>query len=217
MSQQINLFNPILLKQKKVFTARPMLEALAVLVAGALVLVFYGQQSVAALQGELAAGGKQLAQRKARQASAGVQFVPRQKSAELAQQLAAAELELASLRKVAALLQRGEIGNTAGYADYFRALARQNVAGLWLTGVSIVGAGNEIAVRGRALQPALVPAYIGRLGREPVLHGKSFASLQIEQALQAPNEGSASGAAAGAAVAPYVEFSLHTVAGVQVP
>ncbi|MBC7456522.1 MAG: PilN domain-containing protein [Massilia sp.] len=217
MSQQINLFNPIFLKQKKVFTARPMLEALVVLVLGALALVFYGLQSVAALQGELAATGKQLAQRKARQASAVLQFVPRQKSAELAQQLAAAELELASLHKVAAVLQRGEIGNTAGYADYFRALARQSVGGLWLTGVSIVGAGNEIAVQGRALQAALVPAYIGRLGHEPVLRGKSFASLQIAQATQAPKEGGATTAAAGAAAAPYVEFSLHTVAGAQRP
>lgn len=210
MSGQINLFNPIFLKKRKLFTARPMAEALAVLVAGALVLVFYGQQSVATLDSELAATGKQLAQRKARQASAGVQFVPRKKSVALTQQLAAAELELASLHKVVSVLQRGEIGNTSGYADYFRALARQNVDGLWLTSVSIVGAGNEIGLQGRALQAALVPAYIGRLGREPVLQGKRFASLRIEQAL-APKEGSVNVAAAVAA--PYVEFSLSTVAG----
>ena len=212
MSQQINLFNPIFLKQKKVFAARPMAEALGVLAAGALALVLYAQHSVAALQDELVLSSKQLAQRQARLASAGADFAPRRKSAELAQQVATAEQALVSLRKVSAVLGRGEIGNTGGYAEYFRALARQNVAGLWLTGVSIVGAGNEIGVQGRSLQAALVPAYIGRLGREPVLHGKSFARLNIEQGVAPAKEG-----AAGPAPAPYLTFSLHTVAGAEAP
>jgi hypothetical protein len=54
-----------------------------------------------------------------------------------------------------------------------------------------------------------VPSYIGRLTREPLLQGKSFASLQIGQAAQLQ-----AGDAEGKPVpkpAPYVEFSLQAV------
>lgn len=181
MSQQINLFNPIFLKQKKVFTALPMAEALGVIVAGALLLTWYGGQRVDELERSAAAGKALLADRERRLAEANKQFAPRQKSASLAAEVAQAEIELKSLRQVESVLRDGTLGNAAGYAEYFRAFARQNVNGLWLTGVSIVGAGNDIGVQGRAMQPTLIPAYIARLKSERVMQGKSFASLDISR------------------------------------
>jgi hypothetical protein len=71
--------------------------------------------------------------------------------------------------------------------------------------VSISGAGADIGVRGRALDPQRVPGYLNRLTSEPIMRGKAFGSLQIAQG------------AAGSRVedgkrvevaAPYVEFSL---------
>lgn len=181
MSQQINLFNPIFLKQKKVFTALPMAEALGVIVAGALLLTWYGGQRVDELERSAAAGKTLLADRERRLAEANKQFSPRQKSPGLAAEVAQAEAELKALQQVESVLRDGTLGNSAGYAEYFRAFARQNVNGLWLTGVSIVGAGNDIGVQGRAMQPTLIPAYIARLKSERVMHGKSFASLDISR------------------------------------
>ena len=40
MSQQINLFNPVFLKQKKYFSVMTMLQALGLIVLGS--IVFYG-------------------------------------------------------------------------------------------------------------------------------------------------------------------------------
>ncbi|MDL2353627.1 MAG: hypothetical protein QFF03_00055 [Pseudomonadota bacterium] len=198
MSQQINLFNPIFLKQKKIFSAAAMAQALCVLLVGVLAVALYARQNVAALQREADSGRERLAQREARLAKVKIDFAPRQKSVELDEQLVQAEARLQALRDVAGVLERGELGNTAGYAAYFKALARQNLAGVWLTGVSISGAGTDLGVQGRALDAALVPAYLGRLTREPVMRGKSFASLRIGQ--PAPGK--------DAAVAPYVEFSV---------
>nr|WP_315398986.1 hypothetical protein [uncultured Duganella sp.] len=216
MSQQINLFNPIFLKQKKVFTALPMVEALGVIVAGALLLTWYAGQRVAELERSAATGKTMLAERERRLAEANKQFAPRQKSATLATELAQAEAELAALRQVETVLRDGALGNAAGYAEYFRALSRQNVEGLWLTGVSIVGAGNDIGVNGRALQPTLIPAYIARLKSERVMHGKSFASLDIsrpEAQAAAPSGAPAGVASASAATAaPFVQFSLQSSA-----
>ena len=44
MSQQINLFNPVFLKQKKVFSAVNMVDAMAALIVG--VAVFYAYASI---------------------------------------------------------------------------------------------------------------------------------------------------------------------------
>ncbi|USX24598.1 MSHA biogenesis protein MshI [Oxalobacteraceae bacterium OTU3CINTB1] len=232
MSQQINLFNPIFLKQKKVFTALPMAEALGVIVAGALLLTWYAGQRVAELETSAASGKTLLADRERRLAEASKQFAPRQKSATIASEVAQAEAELKSLQQVESVLRDGTLGNAAGYAEYFRAFSRQNVSGLWLTGVSIVGAGNDIGVQGRAMQPTLIPAYIARLKSERVMQGKSFASLDISRpdaqltpvaapppAAPATIEGVAVPTAAPAAVpapvattAPFVQFSLQSSA-----
>jgi len=222
VSQQINLFNPIFLKQKKIFTALPMAEALGAIVLGALLLTWYAGRSVDQLAQQAAAGKLLVAERERRLAEASQQFAPRQKSPTLAAEVAQAEAELAALHRVQAFLQQGTLGNGAGYAEYFRALARQHVPGLWLTGVTIVGAGTEIGVQGRAMQPTLIPQYIGRLKLEPVMQGKTFASLDIARpdAVQAAaGAGAGAGAMAAAAPAapvapisaPFVQFSLQTV------
>ncbi|MET0320533.1 MAG: MSHA biogenesis protein MshA [Duganella sp.] len=224
MSQQINLFNPIFLKQKKIFTALPMAEALAVIVAGALLLTWYAGRSVAELEQRAAAGKLLVADRERRLVAANQEFAPRPKSPTLAAEVAQAEAEVAALHRVEAFLEQGTLGNTAGYAEYFRALARQNVSGLWLTGVTIAGAGAgaDIGVQGRAMQPTLIPQYIGRLKGERVMQGKTFATLDIARpdaaaapvpavpALAAAVGAPPEGAARASAAAPYVEFNLQS-------
>lgn len=206
MSQQINLFNPVFLQQKKIFSARTMAAALLVLFAGLGALNAYGNMRVQALQREADAGAAQLAQKQARLDNVGKEFVPRQKSAAVDAELVEAERQLAALRDVSNVLARGELGNTQGYAEYFRAFARQHADGLWLTGLSISGAGLDIAVRGRALDPQRVPGYLNRLTLEPVMRGKAFGSLQISQGA-AGSRVDESGKSVPLA-APYVEFSL---------
>lgn len=231
MSQQINLFNPIFLKQKKIFGAVPMLEALGVIVLGAAALAWFAQQRVDTLEQRAAIGKALLADRETRLNKASVQFAPRQRSATLDSEIANAEAELNSLHQVDAVLHGGALGNTAGYAEYFRAFARQDVSGLWLTGVSIVGAGNDIGVQGRAMQATLIPNYIARLTAEKIMAGKTFGSLAIARPAAAVNPANAANAANGgagvaalpnagglpggtsatpAALAPYVEFSLQS-------
>ena len=205
--QQINLFNPAFQPQKAILTARTMAAALLVLVAGLAALDLSLRAQTARLQADLDAASALLARKQARLASVNAEFAPRQKSAEVAAQLAAAEAQLASLRHVAGVLESGGLGETTGFAGYFKAFARQSVPNLWLTSVSI--AGKDIGIKGRTTDPALVPGYIGRLTQEPLLQGKSFSSLQIGQAEPVQSVG-----ADGKPVrspAPYVEFSLQSL------
>ena len=81
--------------------------------------------------------------------------------------------------------------------------------GLWLTGVSVSGAGQDIGIKGRATDPASLPGYLNRLTQEPLMRGKSFTSLQIGQA--APLTSTAADGKQSTSPAPYVEFSLQSV------
>ncbi len=205
MTQQINLFNPAFLKQKKIFTSTTMLGSLALLLAGALGLVWYGHYKTAELEQRAQTGETELAKKKTIQQQALLEFAPRKKNGELDLAIALSEAELASVQEVITVLQGGSLGNTEGYSSYFTALARQSIGNLWLTGVSIDGAGQQIGVKGRAMEPGLVPAYVSRLKREPVMQGKGFGQLKISRAAATP----VPGVAAGNELAPYIEFDLQ--------
>jgi len=214
VSQQINLFNPIFLQQKKIFSTRTMAQALGVLVLGVVAMGLYGSARVSAMQKQADAGAAQLQARQARLVAVNAEFPPRQKDPTLAEAVLEAERQLGTLREVSGVLQGGELGNTRGYAEYFRALARQHVDGLWLTGLTITGAGTDIGVRGRALDPESVPGFLTRLTREPVMQGKGFGSLQMSEGSREPQGGAPAPAspatAAPAGPAPYVDFSLQS-------
>jgi hypothetical protein len=222
MSQQINLFNPIFLKQKKVFGAVPLLESLALILAGTVALTWFASHRVSQLEQSAAAGKLLLAGRETMLNKAVAQFAPRPKSATVAAGIAEAEARLQSLREVEGVLRSGALGDRSGYAEYFRAFARQNVNGLWLTGLTIEGAGNGIGLQGKAMQPTLIPNYIARLTTEKIMHGRTFASLQIARpdGIAAPGAGpqapaavgnaGAAAAGQGSALSPYVEFSLQS-------
>lgn len=207
--QQINLFNPQFLPQKQVLTARTMAFALLVLAGGIAGLASYGRMQTARLQQEAEAGAVRLQKQQARLASVNTDFAPRAKDREIEREIAEAQAQLASLRSIAHVVERGELGDTAGYAGYFKALARQSTPGLWLTGVSVSAAGRDIGIRGRTTDPALVPNYLTRLTQEPLMQGKSFASLSISQ--PAPLAASGADGKQIAVTAPYVEFSLQSV------
>jgi hypothetical protein len=210
MSQQINLFNPAFEQKKQLFTAATMALALGVLVLGLTVMGVYAKLRVAALQREADAGAVRLEQVQKRLTGVSAEFAPRQKDPQLAAELAEAEGQLAGLRRVSGIIAGGDLGNTQGFAEYFRALARQRVEGLWLTGVNIGASGQDLGVRGRALDPALVPGFLGRLRNEQVMQGKPVGSLQIGEAAAVKTVGK--DGKESAAPAPYVEFSLQSAA-----
>ncbi|WP_426073778.1 MSHA biogenesis protein MshA [Janthinobacterium sp. DSP2-3-3] len=219
MSQQINLFNPAFEKQKQVLTAAGMAQALGLILLLSGALVWYGAHQVYVLERAAADSKVMLAAREARRADVLTRFPTPQKDPLIARALGQAEADRAALFEAQTILQGGELGNTQGYADYFRAFAHARVNGLWLTGASIVGAGKEIGLQGRTVQPDLVPQYIRALSRESVLQGKSFARLDMAAAqipapmLAAPV--APSGATAAAVAAPslrFIEFSLQSSA-----
>lgn len=209
MSQQINLFNPIFLKQKKYFSAVTMVQALGLILLGCALLIGYSFYQSNRIKNEAAATAARLVAAQAQLAQITAAGQLRQKDRTLDEQIKKIEAEIKSMQQVFTTLRKGDLGNTGGYSEYFRAFSRQIVPGLWLTGLTIQGAGNEIGINGRALRPELVPEYLGRLKHEHAMQGKSFASLEIQlpKTDQAP---SSQQPPKPVAALNYVEFSLRS-------
>lgn len=207
MSQQINLFNPLLRKQKKYFSAFSMALGLAGVVLGMVAFYAYSRQQVGNLGASAAATAKRLESEQSSLTRVQKELEPNKKGKLLESQIAQAETQLAARQRVLGVLQGGDLGNTAGFSEYLRAYARQAIDGLWLTGFTIHGAGNQMVLEGRAVKADLVPAYIRRLNQEKVMQGKDFAAMEVS--LPAPVK--PEGAAAKDAPPPlprFVEFRL---------
>jgi Tfp pilus assembly protein PilN len=211
MSRQINLFNPIFLKQEKQFSALTMVQALGIILLCAILLTLYTRYQLSNLESERQSTATQLQLAQNQLAKVTVEYGPKQKDPTLASQLRRAELEVKSLQQISKVLGEGGIGNTAGYSNYLSAFARQITGGIWLTGFTIQGAGSDISIQGSALRPESVPAYLGRLRSEPVMQGASFATLEMQ--LPKPVEDKSKSDKDKKLVQPaYIDFNLRSTA-----
>ena len=181
MSQQINLFNPIFMKQRKYFSLLTMVQALGLIIAGSLVFYGYAVYQVNQLSRQLEENTKRYKAEQARLASSVAEFSPQQANQLLQDEVQRLEKQAAEQIEIIEALKSGAVGNTAGYSEYMRAFSRQVVQGLWLTGFKVTGDASQISLSGGVVNPELLPEYIQRLGRERIMQGKTFSSLKMEQ------------------------------------
>lgn len=219
MRQEINLINPALRPRHDWVAFRSV--ALASAAALFLIATLYGYARYSAISAQ-----QMQATVQARLAS--VQQEVQAAQAALAARVADPALAAESERLAAAVRQRSDVLHLAErlseqgageVAEMMRGFARQRMEGVWLTAFSIGPGGFDI--RGRLLDPSLLPGYIRRLNGEPAFRGRSFAALDMQGvgAEQAPAAGAQTPAITPVAVKPvgparYTEFALRaTLAG----
>jgi hypothetical protein len=204
MSQQINLFNPIFLKQKKHFSARTMLQGFG-LIAAAVVAVYALQvYQLSALRTQ-----ERTMRAQAQQSTQQLLAASGTKSTKaLEDEIKRAELDLKDLQTLAGAVQSEVATGNEGFSRYLAAFARQPVNGLWLTGFTV--AGDDLEVRGRALRAELLPVFIRRLSREDVLKGRGFSEVSVAAGSEPVKPGAAQAAATAEPPRRFVEFSLGT-------
>lgn len=218
MSQQINLFNPIFLQQKKYFSAVAMLQALGLLLAGMAVLYGFELRQKNGLQALQAQTEKQAAERREQLTRFGKEFSNRGTSKKLQEEIAQVEPRLRSRQELLNEITTGIGGNVEGFSPYLTALARQRLNGVWLTAVNISGRPSDLVIKGKVLNGDLVPAYVRSLSREPALAGRPVNELHLvakEAAPAAPAPAAAPGAPPPAFADParFVEFTLSIPLG----
>lgn len=122
--------------------------------------------------------------------------------------LAELEAQLQGRQQVLDILNSGAVGTTSGFSQYMAALSRQTMTGVWLTAFDFAAGATQLTLRGRALSPDLVPAYLQRLTQEAPLQGRRFASMAISQ--PARGSDSAEGYKGARTVPPYIEFEISS-------
>ena len=209
MAQQINLFNPIFLKQKRYFSAAAMAQAVGLIMLGVLVIYAVQMRQTRALERVAAEAQKQLEERKAQ-----IVVFAKQTSGDtskaVAAELEAVERRLVERRSLLDDVRTGVGGDAKGYSRYLAALARASTGGVWLTGVEIGGKSGDLVIKGRALESALVPAYIDALKRQPPFAGRRVGELKLAAKVEPP---AAPGARRPATPSRYLEFSLSIPLG----
>jgi hypothetical protein len=194
MSQQINLFTPVFLKQPKYFSAVTMVQALAAVFVGALAIYAYTVYQNSTLERVAKSSELELKQRREQLVKFGAEFSA----------------------KGASKLMGGEDSLSEGFSRYLSALSRRNLPGVWLTGFRLGGKGSPVVLKGRALRADLVPPYLQSIGSDETMRGRSVSELKLEvkeEAAPAPAPATPAAPApakppAPAAVARYVEFGV---------
>lgn len=177
MKQQVNLYQPILRRERKVFGAQAMLMSVLVAVAGLALLSGVLAWRLDLRQTDVVALERQAEALRARVARLEQQYPVPRKDPTLVAAVERLQKEVAGKRRF--LEHFTELETGAGLAPYLAALARQPVEGLWLTGLSVGPEGVDL--HGGATDPALVPRLIERLGQEPVFIGREFRGLQLRR------------------------------------
>lgn len=195
MTQQVNLYQPILRREKKIFSAVTMLQTLAVIGAVMLALFAISRWQLERLEEQrenLLAQERELATRFT-EFSRTLQERP--ESRELRRRVELAQRELDLKQRLLGLMQErsgdGE-SNHGGFAAAFAGLARQRVQGLWLTGIELEKAEDrrDVTLRGLTARAELVPQLVQRLGEEPAFRGLRFEHLRVFQPAEAEAAGS---------------------------
>lgn len=207
MSAQINLYHPRYQSQREWLALGPVLLAALGFYLLLAALGAWAWRDAAQRQATAVAAEAQLKVTKAQVEGATQAAVVRMPNAQLVAEVDNVEALLRRRESILRLLEGGAIGTTSGFAEHFRALARQAPQGLWLTGISIAVGGGDIRISGSTLHAAAVPDFIGRLGREKAFQGKNFAALTMQRptapaASAGTTAGAASGGGSGVAPAP---------------
>lgn len=180
MYQQINLYQPIFRKQRQIFSAVTMAQALGIVTAALLAIYAYGWVKIGALEAEVT-------QLEGREAALMMQLtrmdpaLGANRRAELEADLTALNATLEGQQRLIDELRKQPLGDAAGFSAYLSALGRQRTPELWLTALAINGATGAIELEGRSLRPELVPEYMQRLGREAALSAQVFDRFELER------------------------------------
>ncbi|MFQ5659807.1 MAG: PilN domain-containing protein [Gammaproteobacteria bacterium] len=181
MKQQINLYQLIFRKQKKVFSAVAMLQIsiFFMVVFGA--VYAYNLVQLRPFQKELDKTTTQLEKLTKQIEIVSKKLPGRNKSKLLENEIARLTAELERMKKVEEALSKGSFGNMAGFSGYFEALARGHVTGTWLTGIHIARGGGSLSFDGKSINAELVPVYIKNLAAAPVFDKRTFNILELQR------------------------------------
>lgn len=177
--QQINLYQPILRKQEKVFSAKTLLQGNLLVFGGLMLLFAYTLLQTRQLQDQLDEATQQRNDRLATLNTLRAQYPEKVKDSSLEKQVAQLRKQLQNSQALLAAVRNYDDNPTRGFSSHLAGLARQDLRSLWLTQITVRGQ-RQLALQGSAVTPQDIPLLIQRLGTEPVFGGTAFQRVEIQ-------------------------------------
>jgi Tfp pilus assembly protein PilN len=182
MEQQVNLYQPILGAQKRLFSARAIGVGLVLLVACLASLGGYGVWRTGRVERTIAALESRESSQLAAVEQAGPGVHPHKSLAELDAEAKELSVNIAARERALDLVRIGAPSVETGFAARLEALGRRQPDGLWLHNIVVGSGAGRLALRGNAVDARLVPAYLAALADEKSLAGVSFDRLSLHRA-----------------------------------
>jgi len=198
VQQQINLYQPMFRKQKKVFSASSMLGVFvaALIVFGG--VYGFASWNVYSLEQQSETMKQEHARELVRLEELSKRYPVRKKSKSVEQQLKDLQKERQAKQYLVNTLSDRSIGNSDGFSEFFVGIAKRRLPGMWLNRLELGQGGNVIGIYGSTVKPELVPQFLQELAAEDSFQGSNFRVFSMQRDSANVNK---------------VNFSLRTVAG----
>jgi len=185
MEQQVNLYQPILGAEKRLFSAGTIAAALLALALCLGGVAGFARWRTAHIEHAVTEVAAQEAQALARAAQASAANAPHASLAELEARARQDSDEIAAREHALNIVQQGSADARSGFAARLEAIGRRQVEGVWLTSL-VIGTGEaRLALSGATVDPRLIAGWLASLEDEPALNGAFFDRLSIKQVADA--------------------------------
>jgi hypothetical protein len=182
MEQQVNLYQPILRAEKRIFSARAIGGSLLTLGACLGGLHAFGAWRTSRIERSVAIIERQAAAETSLRDGVSAALRPSRSIVELQAQALELIADIAARQRALDLVNRDTASPATGFAARLEALGRRQIDGLWLRTI-IVGSGDGLlALQGATVDRRLVPQYLAALAEERAFDGVRFDKLAIRQA-----------------------------------
>lgn len=181
LEQQVNLYEPILGRHRRLFSARAMLAALALLAIALLSVAGFGARRLVRVEHMVAELQQRQSANLDRAARAGAALQPTLSLSELDAEAARMSREIDARQQALAAVRNANAPGSS-FVARLEALARQQLPGLWLQQIVVSSGAGQLALAGRATDARLVPAWLVALAGEPAFSGVRFDQLAIRRA-----------------------------------
>jgi hypothetical protein len=183
MEQQVNLFQPILGAEKRLFSARAIGACLAIM------FVWLGGLSgfESWRTGRIERSVNQVEERQASNlqlaARASAALRPATTIPQLDAEARKLSGDIASREQALDIVRGGSVSASGGFAARLEALSRQQIEGIWLGRIFLGSGESRLAIQGGTTDRNLLPRYLTALAEERALDGVSFNTLSMRRAL----------------------------------
>ncbi len=180
MKQQINLYRPEFRPETNAFQSAFMFQAAGIMLLALLVIYVFARSELSSIEDEFEIVARQEAAALERLQNVRPLITAVTGEQSWSEQLEEASRTLAERQAALSLIQGTSLGDTKGFSRHLRALARQDIDGVWLTHIVLSALGDQTRIEGRAVRAELIPLYVQNLTAEPAFEKQRFHRFQIE-------------------------------------